>query len=107
VRVDTGAFHEAEELLRGGIADKPSLADAHYWLAISLAGLNRWDEATEEAGLAVQLAADNEHYRKVYDLFHETGGKDLVIKLDDRSVFRERQRTKTSSARLAPRSSSE
>jgi predicted Zn-dependent protease len=41
VRVDTGAFHEAEELLRGGIADKPSLADAHYWLAISLAGLNR------------------------------------------------------------------
>jgi hypothetical protein len=62
------------------------LADAHYWLAISLAGMNRWDQAIEEAGLAVKLDPEDEHYRKIYDLFRETGGKDLVIKLDDRST---------------------
>ena len=84
VRVNTGALHDGEELLRAVIVSEPSLADAHYWLAISMAGINRWDQAIEEAGLAVQLAPDDEHDRKIYDLFHATGGKDLVIKLDDR-----------------------
>ena len=81
--MNTGALYDGEELLRAVIVSEPSLADAHYWLAISMAGMNRWDQATEEAGIAVQLAPDDEHYRKIYALFHETGGKDLVIKLDN------------------------
>jgi tetratricopeptide (TPR) repeat protein len=85
VRVDTGAFAEAEELLRAVVAAEPSLADAHYWLAISLAGMNQWDRAIEEAEVAVQLAPKDDHYRKIYDLFRETGGRDVVIKLDEES----------------------
>src|SRR5207253_8401147 len=50
------------------------------------AGMYRWDQATEEAGRALQLAPDDEHYRKIYDLFRETGGKDPMMKLDDRST---------------------
>lgn len=82
-RVNTGAFDQAEELLRTLIVTEPSSAEAHYWLAISLAGMNRWDDAIQKAGLAVRLAPNDEHYRKIYDLFRETGGKDLVIRLDD------------------------
>lgn len=84
--VNTGSFEKAEEILSGVIATEPTSANAHYWLAISQAGMDRWDDSIQQAGIAVQLAPDDEHYRKIHDLFRETGGKGVVVRLDDRSA---------------------
>lgn len=51
-------FDLAEQELRGSLAENPSDAVAHAFLALCLAGRGGWDEAGREAGAAVRLAPD-------------------------------------------------